>query len=52
MDRLLSDSELDHIGVILENQGSYLITAEGNVNNMAGIFKREKNNNIRGYINL
>lgn len=51
-DKLLSSSELDHIGVILENKGSYLLTAEGNVDNMTGIFKRKKNNNIRCYINL
>jgi hypothetical protein len=51
-DRLLSDSELDHIGVVLENNSNYLLTAEGNVNNMTGIFKREKNNKIRGYIDL
>lgn len=51
-DRIVSDSELDHIGIVLENKNSYLITAEGNVNNMTGIFKREKNNNIRGYIRL
>lgn len=51
-DKLVSDSELDHIGIILENHGRYLVTAEGNVNNMTGVFNREKNNNIRCYINL
>ncbi|MGV8949310.1 MAG: CHAP domain-containing protein [Candidatus Paracaedibacter sp.] len=51
-DRLLSDSELDHIGIILENNSHYLLTAEGNVNNMTGIFKRKKNHKIRGYIRL
>lgn len=51
-DKLVSSAELDHIGIILENKGSYLITAEGNVNNTSGIFKREKAHNIRCYINL
>jgi hypothetical protein len=51
-DKLLSDSELDHIGIVLENKGGYLLTAEGNVNNVAGIFKREKDDKIRGYISL
>lgn len=51
-DKLVSSSELDHIGIVLENKGSYLITAEGNVDNVSGIFKREKINNIRCYINL
>lgn len=49
-DNLLSSSELDHMGIVLENQNKCCITAEGNVNNMTGIFKREKNNKIRGYI--
>ena len=51
-DRLLSDSELDHIGIVLENNTNYLLTAEGNVKNMTGIFKREKDYKIRGYIRL
>ncbi len=51
-DRLLSDSELDHIGIVLENNGTYLLTAEGNVNNMTGLFERDKNNKIRGYVSL
>lgn len=51
-DRLLSDSELDHMGIILENKATYCITAEGNVNNVTGIFKREKNNKVKGYIRL
>ena len=51
-DKLLSESELDHIGIIIENKSNYLLTVEGNVNNMTSIFKREKNNKIRGYIRL
>jgi hypothetical protein len=51
-DTLLSDFELDHIGIVLENNSNYLLTAEGNINNMTGIFKREKNNKIRGYVRL
>ncbi|MBA2368342.1 MAG: CHAP domain-containing protein [Candidatus Protochlamydia sp.] len=51
-DRLLSCSELDHIGIVLENKSSYLVTSEGNVNNFTGIFKRKKDNKIRGYIRL
>lgn len=51
-DKLLSDSELDHIAVILENNDNHIITAEGNINNRTGIFKREKNEKIRTYIKL
>jgi hypothetical protein len=51
-DKILSDSELDHIGIVLANNGRCLLTAEGNINNMTGIFKREKHNKIRGYISL
>ncbi|MBW8308119.1 MAG: CHAP domain-containing protein [Candidatus Paracaedibacteraceae bacterium] len=51
-DKLLSDSPLDHIGIVLKNNSNYLLTAEGNVNNMTGIFKRGENNKIRGYIRL
>ena len=38
-DRLVSDSELDHMGIVLENKDKHCITAEGNVNNMTGIFR-------------
>ena len=51
-DRLLSPSELDHIGIILENHPNYLLTSEGNVDNATGIFKRQKNRQIREYIAL
>jgi hypothetical protein len=51
-DKLLSNSELDHIGIVLENKSNYFITAEGNVNNMTGIFMRENTNKIRGYVRL
>ncbi len=49
---ILSDSELDHIGIVLENNTNYLLTAEGNVENITGIFKRDKDYKIRGYIRL
>lgn len=50
--KLVSDQDLDHIGIVLENAPGYLVTAEGNVENKTGLFKREKNETIAWYIHL
>ena len=42
----------DHIGIVLENYDSYIVVAEGNINNVSGTVKRNKNKNIRGYIRI
>ncbi|MBU5425552.1 hypothetical protein KQI41_03925 [Tissierella pigra] len=36
----------------LENYDSYIVVAEGNINNVSGTVKRNKNKNIRGYIRI
>lgn len=42
----------DHIGIVLENYDDYIVTAEGNVENISRIVKREKNTHIRAYIRI
>lgn len=48
----ISDQVLDHIGIILEKAHGHLVTAEGNVENKTGLFKREKSETIAWYINF
>jgi len=42
----------DHMGIILENKEDYIVTAEGNFNNVSAIVNRRKDNHIRGYIRI
>ncbi len=42
----------DHIGIVLENYDNYIITAEGNVENVSRILERKKNSHIRAYIRI
>lgn len=42
----------DHIGIVLENTDDYIVVAEGNINNVSGVVKRNKNKKIRGYIRI
>ncbi|AIL12826.1 hypothetical protein IM40_03710 [Candidatus Paracaedimonas acanthamoebae] len=51
-DKLIKDKELDHIGILLEIHQNYIITSEGNYHNCAGIFKRQKDSTVRGFIRL
>lgn len=51
-DRVFDNTTHDHIGIVLENHDSYIITAEGNVGNVSGILRREKNRHIRAYIRI
>src|SRR3546814_7106853 len=51
-DKLIEDVLLDHIGIVLENHASYIITSEGNYYNCSGIFKRANDSTVRGYIKL
>lgn len=44
--------EHDHIGIVLENYDDYIITAEGNVENVTRILERKKNVQIRAYIRI
>lgn len=50
--KLVSGQELNHIGIVLESTHDSLVTAEGNVENKTGIFKRRKNETIAWYINI
>ena len=51
-DQVFQNEEHDHIGIILEVQGSFLITAEGNHNNVSAIIKRPIDDHIRAYIRI
>ena len=41
-----------HIGIVLENYDDYIITAEGNVENVSRILERKRNSHIRAYIRI
>lgn len=51
-DYLIEDAELDHIGIVIQNKDTEIITSEGNYHNCSGIFSRKKDDKIRGYIRL
>ena len=49
---LIEPVDLDHIGIVIKNHANSILTSEGNYHNCSGIFEREKNNTIKGYISL
>ena len=51
-DRVFNNTEHDHIGIVLENYDGYIVTAEGNVENVSRILERKKNSHIRAYIRI
>ncbi len=51
-DRVFNNTGHDHIGIVLENYDGYIITAEGNVENVSRILERKKNSHIRAYIRI
>lgn len=51
-DNVFENKEHDHIGVIIEVFDDYIITAEGNFNNVSAIVKRSLNEHIRGYVRM
>lgn len=51
-DRVFNNTEHDHIGIVLENYDDYIITAEGNVENLSRILERKKDRHIRAYIRI
>ena len=51
-DRVFSNTDHDHIGIVLENYDDHIITAEGNVGNVSRILVRNKDNHIRAYIRI
>ena len=50
-DYVFKNEEHDHIGIIIDVRGGFIITAEGNFNNTSAIVKRTFDN-VRGYIRL
>ncbi len=48
----LMGEPLDHIGIVVEAHADYLLCSEGNFYNKSGIFKRNKDDKIWGYIKL
>ncbi|KAF3361786.1 CHAP domain protein [Chlamydiales bacterium STE3] len=53
-DKIISEELMDHIGILIDyNHGKKICeTAEGNINQSTGIFKRSVNEKIKGYIRL
>lgn len=41
-DRVFNNMKHDYIGIVLENYDDYIITAEGNVENVSRILERKK----------
>ena len=51
-DRVFDNTEHDHIGIVLENNDEYIVTAEGNVGNISRILEHKKDGHIRAYIRI
>jgi len=51
-DNVFIGQEHDHIGIIIENRDTSIITAEGNINNVSGVVERKKDSHIRAYIRI
>ncbi len=51
-DNLLGNGRHDHIGIILSVKGGELVTAEGCVANVSGVFRRPRGPRVRGYIRI
>jgi len=51
-DCLQVDIKLDHMGVVVGVEPGAIITAEGNFDNRAGIFRRELDEHINGFVRL
>lgn len=51
-DNVFVPVEHDHIGIVLENRETSLLTAEGNVCNLSAILERKKDCHIRAYIRI
>lgn len=51
-DRLQVDIELDHMGVVIDVKPDAIVTAEGNVDNRAGVFRRKRDEHINCFVRL
>ena len=51
-DRVFDPGPHDHIGILLSSDKKGLLVAEGNVNDISTVVRRERNSHIRGYIRI
>lgn len=51
-DKVFINQDHDHIGIVLENKETSIMTAEGNINNVSGVVRRKKDGHIRAYIRI
>lgn len=51
-DNVFVPTEHDHIGIVLESSEEFLLTAEGNVNNLSTLLERKRDQHIRAYIRI
>ena len=51
-DQVFNNTDHDHIGIVLENHADFILTAEGNVENVSRILERKKDSHIRAYIRI
>lgn len=49
-DKVFNNTDHDHIGIVLENYDDYIITVEGNVENVSQILEHKKDSHICAYI--
>lgn len=51
-DNIVGNGPHDHIGVVLRRRSGVIETAEGNIDNRSGIFRRDRYQNVNGYIRI
>lgn len=51
-DKVFENKAHDHIGIVVEDRGGFILTAEGNLGNVSGLVERPKDSHIRCYISL
>ncbi|MCL2528598.1 MAG: CHAP domain-containing protein, partial [Defluviitaleaceae bacterium] len=51
-DNVFIGREHDHIGIVIEDKGTAIVVAEGNINNVSGVVERKKDTYVRGYIRI
>lgn len=51
-DDIVGNGPHDHIGVVIARKGDTIYTAEGNIQNRSGLFKRDQRENVNGFIRI
>lgn len=51
-DRLQVGIDLDHMGIVVDVESDAILTAEGNVDNCGGLFRRPLNEHINSFVRL